>query len=168
METVIYLKTSKVFGYQANGLPKIEKSTVKLESIRAFPNFIRHINANKYTETPIVEKVIEIANGKTNEIDVSLYQDIVNKALKKPASKENVDYKKLAEDQEKELLNQADEIALFKERFAKLEAKINVNSSEERELLEQKANELNITFRSSIGDKKLLAKIQEIEQDFEV
>jgi len=168
METVIYLKTSKVFGYHGNGLPKIEKSTVKLESVRAFPNFIRHISANKYTENPIVEKVIEIENGKINEIDVSLYQDIINKALKKETLKNDTDYKKLAEDQEKELLNQADEIALFKERFAKLEAKINVNSSEERELLEQKANELNITFRSSIGDKKLLAKIQEIEQDFEV
>jgi len=167
METVIYLKTSKVFGYHGNGLPKIEKSTVKLESVRAFPNFIRHISANKYTENPIVEKVIEIENGKINEIDVSLYQDIINKALKKETLKNDTDYKKLAEDQ-------AAKIALLEEKFSKLEAKSNNESSEEnelsniRELLEQKANELNITFRSSIGDKKLLAKIQEIEQDFEV
>ena len=167
METVIYLKTSKVFGYHSNGLPKIEKSTVKLESVRAFPNFIRHISANKYTENPIVEKVIEIENGKINEIDASLYQDIINKALKTETLKNDTDYKKLAEDQ-------AAKIALLEEKFSKLEAKSNNESSEEnelsniRELLEQKANELNITFRSSIGDKKLLAKIQEIEQDFEV
>ena len=167
METVIYLKTSKVFGYHGNGLPKIEKSTVKLESVRAFPNFIRHISANKYTENPIVEKVIEIENGKINEIGVSLYQDIINKALKTETLKNDTDYKKLAEEQ-------AAKIALLEEKFNKLEAKSNNESSEEnelsniRELLEQKANELNITFRSSIGDKKLLAKIQEIEQDFEV
>ena len=167
METVIYLKTSKVFGYHGNGLPKIEKSTVKLESVRAFPNFIRHISANKYTENPIVEKVIEIENGKINEIDVSLYQDIINKALKKETLKNDTDYKKLAEDQ-------AAKIALLEEKFSKLEAKSNNESSEENELsniresLEQKANELNITFRSSIGDKKLLAKIQEIEPDFKL
>lgn len=47
-------------------------------------------------------------------------------------------------------------------------AEVKKENPEVRSLIEAKAKELNIEFKANLGDKKLLAKINEIEPDFKV
>ena len=82
-----------------------------------------------------------------------------------------IDYKKLSE-------KQASDIAALKARNSTFEERLNAleNGSNDqkppvesiRKDLEVKANTLGISFRSNIGDAKLLTKIQEIEPEFKI
>jgi len=69
----------------------------------------------------------------------------------------------LMKEQNALLLERLERLENIKPVEAKLEVKI---SDDGRKKLEEKANELGITFRANIGNEKLLAKIQEIEPEF--
>ena len=197
MKRIIHVETKKIVSHDAVGNPITEKSLVKLidqpeylkqNNRSSFAKFVKNLNANRYKENPLIIKVVDYKT--TKELDTKDYQDVIDSKISEAKSKKKVDYKKLAKDQELEIKTMKID---FEERLRELEGKINTkpeldeidsekeetpnNESESnendigpdyRDLLEQKANELNITFRSNIGDVKLLGKIQEIEPEFKI
>ena len=168
------MRTQKVYGYLDNGMPKIENSLVKLEDERAFPNFIQHINANKYKENPVVEKVVEYSGEEKKEVDVTAWQNIINDAIKNDKKKSPIDYKVKSEAQQREIESQKLLINSFEERIASLEKGKPISKEQltaevemsEGDFLRIKAKQLGIKFRENIGNEKLMAKIIEVEPEF--
>ena len=164
MGKVIYLKVAKVGSQNSDMTTSIERTEITLEEGKNFNNFVKHLHVQNYimNEPPHVTKVVEVKNGKVGaEIDKEPFQKQVEEALNKiknPSAE--VDYKAESEKQAK--LN-----ADLLERLEALENKGN-DKSDERISLENKANELNVSFRSTIGDEKLLAKINEVEPDYKL
>jgi len=165
MGKVIYLKVAKVGSQNSDMTTSIERTEVTLEEGKNFNNFVKHLHVQNDidSEPPHVTKVVIVKNGKVidNDVDKAPYQKQVEAALDKMKNPNKViDYKAESEKQSK--LN-----ADLLERLEALENKGN-EKSDDREALEDKANELEISFRSTIGDEKLLKKIQDIEPDYKL
>ena len=161
---MIYVQTKKISSYNQEGKPIIETSLLKLNEGRPFDGFIKFINSNRYSEIPRVMNVIQLKGLKKTGYEytvlsdeVKTYQEIINNTKNSKAEK-SIDYKKLSEEQAKL-------IESFELRLKSLESKGNTG---DRQILESKANELNIQFRNTIGDAKLLEKINEIDQEFKL
>jgi hypothetical protein len=155
MKTIV-VKTEKVTSHKTNGMPVVESITQKISPELTFKKFIKYLPNQNYSSVTVV-KVLE----KGKELDqVKQYQSEVDNVLS-PSNqvKGEIDYKALSEKQSSQLGD-----AL--KRIEALEGKD--DNSEDRKALEGKANELNITFRSNIGDDNLLKKINEIEPDFKL
>lgn len=157
MKTIV-VRTSKVVSHKGDGMPELEVIDQKISPEVTFNKFIEFLPIQNYSKAEVI-RVLE--DGK--ELDeVEKYQEMVNKSLK-PDVKfgDSVDYKALSE-------KQSEMMARMEQRLAALEEKKEPKATGQREAIESKANELNISFRSNIGDEKLLDKIREIEPNFEL
>jgi hypothetical protein len=188
MMHLVYLKVAKVGSQNADMTTSIERTVVTLESGKNFDNFVKHLHVQNFltieAEKPTVIKVVEWKDGKPGkEVDKTDYVNKVKDALTvvKNAG-QPIDYKSLSEKQSAKISEMEQMMQSFNERLKEAENK-NINSAfptptpdtmEEsikmgiRNKLEVKANELNIDFRSSIGDENLLKKIQAIEPDYKL
>jgi hypothetical protein len=169
MGNVIYLKTARVGSQNSDMTTTIERITVTLEEGKNFNNFVKHLHVQNYlkNEPPVVDKVVEVKDGKViKEIEKAPYQAQIEAALNKVVSNEKVDYKAESEKQAK--VN-ADLLARLEAlEGGKIQPEVDEEKSKIRLLLENKASELHITFRSTIKNAGLLAKIQSIEPDFNI
>jgi len=185
MRKSIHVLTKRISGHEQNGMPIIEENKIKLEEIRAFPNFVKHLNANNYKETPQVLTVISIEGNRVTEEPTESYQEIISDVFNKKKG-EKIDYKKLSEDQ----TNKIKELEKFNnsiiERLNSLETKQkeekperkekpeilvnpegeNLTELPEIERLRNKANSLEIKYDKRVGAAKLLSRIKEIEPEF--
>jgi hypothetical protein len=152
MKTIVVV-TKKIVAHKENGTPITEEIKQKLSPEMTFNKFLKYLSNQYYTSVTVVEAF----EGK-KALDVKEYQEKVDNAMEKKQS-DRIDYKALSEKQSKQL-----EEAL--KRLEVLENKSTKDNARER--LEAKAIELEISFRANIGNDKLLAKIQEIEPDFEL
>jgi len=112
------------------------------------------ISCNDYTPKTKTSPAV-IAPNELRKAEVN---SIINNGIK--AAKKPKTAAQQLKDQSELMANMAKEIEALKNANL-VEAK-----SEDRVTLEQKANELGISFRKSIGDEKLLAKIVNIEPEF--
>jgi hypothetical protein len=174
MKKVIHLKLARVSSYKGDGSANIERVTVKLEAGETFKKFIGHLRLGRYLkeEPPTVTKVLtrEIKNGKYTDwkdADKKAYEEAtqaVEKALRATESNNK------ANDSTKALKEENDKL---KARLEKLEAFMDQDrqggdSDEEiREKVIAKAKELNLTFRNDIGTANLLARVNEVEPEFD-
>lgn len=164
MKTIV-VETKKVVAHKADGMPVIETIKQKLSPELTFNKFVRLLPNQGYTSAKVV-KVLETSfvDNKPNhkELDeIDKYQAMIDDRIKPTAKAgEPIDYKAKSEKQE----------ALLKELEERLRAleKKGSEKSPERANIEDKANELGISFRANIGDEKLLEKIKEVEPEFEV
>lgn len=163
-----HLRTWRVSGLNSDMTPKIEDITVKLQGgIKALEKYCKFMTVRGFMKSkpPKIVKVIERKkDGKwidLKESDIAEAQVIVDQTLKKVESNVKIDYKSEFEGQKK----RNDDLEA---RLKALEGKPEEDKSPEREILEAKATELGIAFRSNIGDPKLLEKINEIEPDFKI
>ena len=191
MKRIIKIQTKKIVSHKNNGEPIIEKSLVKLldhpeylklDNNSSFAKFVKYINANRYKETPLIVAVIDNKTGK--ELNKEDYQSIIDEMVTNGKSVKKIDYKKVAENQAIEIENLKSD---FEARLKKLEEKKPSNLQptklpegardvdvmealriNQRAIIEQKANDLNITFRKNIGNVKLLEKIIKVEPEFKV
>ena len=180
MKTAIHLKTARVSSTDTDGTPKIERLTVKLTDGINFNKFVRHMYLQNYLkkEPPFVAKVIQEKGGEWVEIDKTPWQEIVEKELLSRGKPVIIDYKALSEQQSKEIeglkSDFEDRLASLEKGKAEIKKDFQIAKSEiitnpsNRSKLEQKATELKVKFRTNIGDKKLLEKIQAIEPDFKI
>lgn len=147
----IWLKTAKVTSHKPDATANILRTTVKLEDGDNFTKFLKYINTMGFltSEPPTVVKVL--VNGEVKH-ENEKYQKLVKEALN-PTPKNKEDYKAKYED--------------LLERLEALESG-NTPKSSDREILESKAKELGINFRSNIGDAKLLEKIQDVTPEFNI
>lgn len=157
MKTIVVI-TKKVTSHKGNGMPVIETIEQKISPELTFNKFVKYLPNQNYNSATVI-RVLQ--DGKeVNEIDK--YQEMINDGLNPENQvKGATDYKALSEKQSNQLTE-----AL--KRIEALEGKGSEEVSEDRKKIELKAKELNITFRSNIGDEKLLAKITEIEPDFKL
>jgi hypothetical protein len=172
MKTIV-VETKKVVAHKGNGMPVIETIKQKINPELTFNKFVRLLPNQGYMSATVLEVIktkfeqkeedgekFQVAKH-SNLDEVEKYQAMIDERLK-PETKpgEAIDYKAKSEKQE----------ALLKELEERLRALEDKGSekSPERVNMEDKANELGITFRSNIGDEKLLGKIKEVQPDFEV
>jgi hypothetical protein len=150
MSKYIWLKTAKVVSHDADGMAKVDKSTVKLESGKCFQKFVDNMHLHNFIKStpPEVVKVVD-RDGKTYETES--YQLIVNNAIGNRRPKSKIDYKA-------EYEKSQDTIKNMMSRLEALESPRD-DRSEERIELEFKANDLGVKFRSTISDKNLEEKI---------
>jgi hypothetical protein len=138
-------------------MPIIESILVKLTgilSLKKYCSFLKQERVIKDKPPTIVKVLIEDKDAGEDEKRTA--QLIVNEILKPPTKQ--LSYKQKFEELEKRL-------SLME--VSKDEPKKPVIDST-REQLEAKAKGLNITFRSNLGNEKLLLKIQEIEPEYEI
>ncbi len=157
---VYHLQTHKVVSTKHDRTLVIESILVKLTSIlslKKYSAFLKQEAIIKDNPPKIVKVLIE---GKdAGEKEKQTAQAIVDEILKLPTKQ--LSYKQKFEDLEKR-------IALMevpKEAPNKPESPV-IDSI--REQLKVKAKELNIAFRSNLGNEKLLLKIQDIEPEYEI
>lgn len=165
---VYHLQTHKVTSIdKASRMPVIESILVKLTGILSLQKHSLFLKQESIIpkNPPYIKRVL-IDGKDAGEEEKRIAQAILTEGLK-PADKKLSD-KEALEKQEK--LN----IELEK-RLAALETplkEVNGENSKEidniREQLKAKATSLNITFRSNLGNEKLLLKIQDIEPEFEI
>jgi hypothetical protein len=153
----------------------IELNTITLEAGKNFNNFVSKIPVQNFLTSeehkPTVVKVVDVKDGKVGqEVDKTKYQKQVDEVLEKMKNpNQTVDYKALSEKQSQKISEMESRFAMFEETLKKMEAGNGGNdNSDDRKALEDKANELEITFRSNIGDDKLLEKINAIEPNFKL
>jgi len=182
MKRIIHVETKKIVSHDSVGNPIVEKSLVKLIdhpeyldplNRSSFAKFMKYLNANRYMENPLIVKVVDFDAKK--ELDKEDYQNAIDAKRAEAKSKKKIDYKKLAENQELEIKRMKID---FEERLKDLEARSKEQvepkkyseqeKPDNRTLLKQKADELNIAYRGNIGNVKLLEKIQEIEPEFKI
>ena len=174
MNTVIWLKTARVYGSNDDMTPKIERTIIKLENGDNFNKFVKHMHLKGYmkSEPPTVDRVLQKDDkGVFQEIDKAKWQKQVEEALQSNGIEKPIDYKALSEKQNRDLKELKANNNAFEERLKALEAKGYIPSrieTEKRELLLTKATELKIKFSPKIGDVKLLEKIQAVEPDFKL
>lgn len=172
MKTIV-VETKKVIAHKADGMPVIETIKQKLNPELTFNKFARLLPNQGYTSAKVIDVIStsfenKEENGKKFQVakhtkldEIDKYQSMIDERLK-PTTKagESIDYKAKSEKQE----------ALLKELEERLRALENkgYEKSPERAKIEDKANELGISFRANIGDEKLLEKIKEVEPEFEV
>lgn len=165
MANVIYLQVSKV-GMQNNDMTTdVETTVISLNDGKCFTNFVKHLNVQNFLTAegrkPEVIKVDEVVNGKVVKtgLDVTKYQKQVTDKLNELTDNSPVDYKAKSEKQDD----------LIAKLTARLDAIDDIKKpSGNREALELKAKELNIDFRATLGDEKLMDRIKEIEPEFEI
>lgn len=173
MNTVIHLKTARVYGHNDDGSPKIERTIVKLEDGSNFNKFIKHMYLKGFMdkEPPTVVKILQKSNGKFVEISGVKWQTMVDKEIANNKQPTKVDYKALSEKQANEIANLKIVNDGVEERLKALETpKVPAKPKEKtpkRLALETKAKELKIAYKSA-SSKKLLEKIQKIEPDFKL
>lgn len=174
MKTIV-VETKKVVSHDGKGMPVIETIKQKINPELTFNKFVRLLPNQGYAEAKVLEVIqttfeTKEENGKkfpvakhSNLDEVEKYQAMIDERLK-PETKpgDAIDYKAKSEKQEAQLKE-------MMERLKALEEKQGGQvTSDMRQKLEAKANELEITFRSNIGDEKLLEKIREVQPDFKV
>jgi len=157
MKTIV-LNVKKVVSQKANGMPEIEETTIKISPEATINKYIKLIPNQNFASVEVI-KVLD--KGKeVNEIEK--YQALIDDTMEGSKQEKPIDYKALTE-------KQADLIKNMEQRLAALENNSSESgNSEDRLKLESKAKELNITFRSTIGDDNLLKKIQEIEPEYNI
>jgi hypothetical protein len=178
MTHVIYLKVAKVASQNADMTTEVERTTVTLESGKNFDNFVKHLHVQNYltseAEKPRVLKVAELKDGVAGkEVDKTPYVNKVNEALNSvQRSGQAIDYKALSEKQSAKISEMEQRFAAFEDRLKEAEGNKGKVPEDQptfnRVILEDKAKELDINFKSNIGDKKLLEKIQVIEPDYKL
>jgi hypothetical protein len=159
--------------------PKIERTIVKLEDGDNFNKFVKHMHLKGYmtSEPPTVEKVLQKDDkGKYQEIDKTKWTKQVEKALETKGVEKPIDYKAEFEKQKaqnSDILARLEAMEKGKMGSTNIsdavkEVQHSIDGQNLRDKLEDKANELEITFRANIGDAKLLEKIQAVEPEFTV
>ena len=175
MGVYIYLKVAKVGTQNQDLTTSIERNDISLEKGKNFNSFVELLHVQNFlmsdAEKPRIVKVVKNIEGKEVEFpeanaEMKAAQKQVDVKLESmKMSVGEVDHKALSE----KLTNQNKEIqaqnAALADRLAALEAKINAPQQDENPL-HIKAKELNIDFRSDIGDEKLIARIQEVDKNF--
>lgn len=167
----IHLKTARVSGLNSDNTSIIERITVKLEEGKSFNNFIKHLPLIGLikNEPPKVVKVLEFKAGKYKEIDTKPHQALVDAAIApKLGDTQSVDFKAKYEKQAGEIQELRDLIAKMQPETPSEEDEDLIGGPTQREQLETKANELEITFNKAIGDEKLLERIQGVDPDFNI
>lgn len=158
-EKVVHFRTKKIVSHDGKGMPEIEDNVIKVSPEFQATRYVNLINMQNFLSVDVV-KVLQRDGEKSEfkEIDeIEKWQSMIDNKLKAPEKVK--DYKKAYEDQNKDIEN-------LKAQMAELLA--DKASNNPRLKLEAKANELEISFRSTIGDDKLLLKIQEIEPEFKL
>lgn len=170
MKTIV-VQTKKVVSHNADQTPVYEIIDQKIGPELTFSKFLKYLPNQGYVSAKIL-RVLKTEPVKPKDKDgrityttkeiggIEEYQAMVDKALKPVKSNQKVDYKA---ELEKEHADKAD---LLKRLEALEKKNEGSGKSESRELLEEKANELNIKFDARLGDGKLLAKIQEVDAEF--
>ena len=157
------IKTKKIYSHDDLGKPNIEECVISLDEGKPFNGFIRFLNSQRYSEAPVVIKVI---GGQ--EKDIASFQNVINGMYGSNKKVKPVDYKQLSEKQAL-LINSLDERLKTLEKIKPIGAKLEVGFSEnERELMEKRATELKIKFRNNIGSQKLLDKILINDPEFKL
>jgi len=163
----------------------------------SFAKFMKYLNANRYKENPVIIKVVDFKTRQEldkedyqNAVDVKRAEAKSKKKIdyKKLAENQELEIKRMKIDFEERLRDlEAKSKKQIEQDVPKPKAPIvekediepeleksNSESSKKtsiednRTLLKEKADELNITYRGNIGNAKLLEKIQEIEPEFKI
>lgn len=177
-----HLRTWRVSGHEKDLTPKIEDITVKLQGgINTLEKYCKFLLVRGFMKSkpPQIVKVIERNKaGKwidLKESDIEEAQLIVDKVLSNSKVNEKIDYKSEFEEQKKRIdalekrlaARETPETEAYNHGSVKVIEKAKALFSE-KELLQAKAKELNIDFRSNLGNEKLLLKIQDIEPEYKI
>lgn len=164
MKTIV-VKTEKVVSHKDDMMPVIEVINQKISPELTFFKFVKYLPNQGYKSATVV-KVLD----DDKEVDeVEKYQTMIDESLKAKQSGA-IDYKAESEKQAKlnaELLKRIEAIETGNKEGYNTPIMFE-QRDKNREVLVQKAYELSITFRSNIGNAKLLEKIQEVEPEFKV
>jgi len=172
MNKYIWLKTAKVIGKDSDQMPIIEKTVVKLESVNSFPKFVEHLHLHGYMlgqNPPTIVKVI--SDGESID-EIEKYQKVVDAHLLKVKTPVLMDYKKELQKANDTNVSILDKLEALTEKLEKQSEEIETLKAEKTSvgklspILEAKANELNIQYRSNISDNGLLKKIIEVEPNY--
>lgn len=197
MKTIV-VKTKKVISHNADMTPKYEEIKQSLSPEMTFDKFVKYLSNQNYVSVEVLEvfeqteKTVKNAIGKdvfdsyeSKQLDeVGIYQEKINEALKpKTKAGEAVDYKALSEKQSAQMAemmqrlealesnkgedNKRNSLDTITKNISKNEAS-KVDKEVIRMALKSKAEELKITYRSTISNDNLLKKIQEVEPDFNI
>lgn len=153
----IWLETTRVVGQDEDGESKKEVIVTKLMSGQNWLNFVKHLRIRGFSRKnpPKVLKVIDYETNKEVKSDIEKYQLDVNNIMS-PPKEVKVDH--AAEN--KQLKEQMAALMAKVEEMAKGPAKT------ERQLIVEKANELELKFAKNIKSDKLLDMILEVDPDF--
>jgi len=157
----------KVTHYDKSGKLKNQVITTKLDEFE-LANMLENNNwknvgacevecvgAIDYTQKTQVKKAVIIPDiERMNEINSIIRNGV--KAAKKPKT------------MTQQLMDQAEVMEVMSHRIKELEMIKPAVTSTKRLAIEEKANELNIKFRSTIGDDSLLAKIVAIDPEYKI
>lgn len=170
---VYHLQTHKVASInKKDSMPVIESILVKLTSILSLKKYCLFLTQERVIEKnpPKITKVL-IDGKDAGEDEMRTAQATMDEILK-PAEKK-LSYKEAFEDQEKKTIELEKRLQALE--VPKLEmidsSDLELRKAEDdkrKEMLRAKATELNIAFRSNLGDEKLLLKIQEIEPEYKI
>ena len=116
---------------------------------------IECISCIDYTPKTKTSKAVIVKNESRRK-EVSDLILSTNKAAIKPKTAKDI------------LKEQSEMMAKMAAKIEELKENKQPEKTEGREVLEAKANELNISFRANIGDEKLLAKIVAVEPEFKL
>ena len=170
---VYHLQTHKVTSIGEDRTSKIESILVKLDSTHLLQKYCLFLKQDGIIKSkpPTIVKILIITKDGEKEIikeagedEKEKAQSIVDEILKPSPKKTN--YKEAYEEQQKRI----DKLEkLFEEKEGKPGSVIETPvTNPVREQLEAKAKELNIAFRSNVGNEKLLMKIQDIQPEYEI
>lgn len=161
MKLTVKVNTEKVVSYKSDWMPTIEKITQTLSPQATFEKFVKYLPNQNYKAVDVIGVYED--EKKVDKVDE--YQSKIDSVLK-PVSSKNVDYKALSEKQASEMSDMKNQLNMMQEQFKQMKDKIDSGSN--RSLMESKAKELDIRFRSDISDDKLFEKIQEKEPEFKL
>ena len=172
---VYHLQTNKVVSTDPISRESITESIlVKLTGILSLKKYSLFLKQESTIpkNPPYIKRVL-IDGKDAGEEEKRTAQEILTETLK-PADKK-LSYKQAFEEQEKLNVELGKRLAALEE--PKTEAYNNgpeivipkaKRLFSDKELLQAKANDLQIKFRSNLGNEKLLLKIQDIEPEFEI
>ena len=162
---VYHLQTHRASGIGADKITKYEHILVKLSGILLLKKYCKFLPQDGIlTSNPPTIKNVLINGQNAGVEEIQAAQKIVDDLLKVPEKKRN--FQDAFEDQKK----RNDRLEQRLEALETPEEK-SVTSTflpTRKEILQAKAKELNIVFRSNLGNEKLLSKIIEIEPEYEI
>jgi hypothetical protein len=175
MKTVV-VKTEKIIGHKNSGMPIIDVISQKISPELTFNKFIKYLPNQQYLKAT----VIKVLNDGKEVDEIEKYQAMIDGSLKPEVKAgEAIDYKALSEKQSAKMAEMMQRLEALEDKkevdpidtILKEGLKNEANKEDSKIIrmqLEDKANELNISFRANIGDTKLLEKIQAIEPEFNI
>ena len=163
---VYHLQLNKVASLdKISRMPVIESILVKLTGILELKKYCLYLKQEStIPENPPYIKKVLIDEKDAGEDEKQKAQAILAEILK-PAEKK-LSYKEAFEEQEKRNIELGKRLAALETH--KQDGVESPEIDNIREQLKAKATSLNITFRSNLGNEKLLLKIQDIEPEFQL